>query len=95
MQRTDLLAQYIAYHKPGWVVYWPVKQTVACVDSCTQQLARLLDIGRQGQVQLAVLVSRSFVENMMEVVPLDYEQSIEIVTSVEQLVKTVADDQGK
>ena len=95
MQRTDLLSQYIAYHKPGWVVYWPVKQTVACVDSCTQQLARLLDIGRQGQVQLAVLVSRSFVENMMEVVPLHYDQSIEIVTSVEQLVKTVADDQGK
>ena len=95
MKRTDLLAQYIAYHKPGWVVYLPVIQTVASVDSCTDQLAGLLDIARQGQIQLAVLVRRSIVENMMEVVPFHYEQNIEILTSVEQLVKTVAGDQGK
>ena len=88
MRRTDFLSQYIAYHNPGWVVYAPVIQTVGSVDSCIHQLARLVDIASQGQVHLAVLVSRSLVENMMEVVHLHYVEH-----NVEQFVNILADGQ--
>ena len=95
MRRTDLLSQYIAYHKPNWVVYLPVIQTVGSVDSCTHQLTRLLDIGSQGKVQLAVLVSSSLMENLMAAIDLHHGHSIEIVTSIEQLVRTVAEEHGR
>ena len=95
LKRTDLLSQYIDYHKPGWVVYVPVIQTVASVDSCTHQLARLVEIASQGKVQLAVLVRRSLVENLMAAIHLHHGHSVEIVTSVEQLVRTVGEEQGR
>ena len=93
MRRTDLLSQYIAYHKPGWVVYLPVVQTVGSVDSCTHQLARLVDIASQGQVQLAVLLRRNFLENIMEVVHFHDEHNVEIMTSVEQLARILEMEQ--
>ena len=72
VRRSDLLAQYIAYHKPDWLVYTPDVQTHASMDSCTLQLVRLLGIARQEQIRLAVLVKTlkcSFVETFMEFVP--------------------------
>ena len=88
-----MLAQYIAYHKPDWLVYTPDVQTHASMDSCTLQLVRLLGIARQEQIRLAVLVKTlkcSFVETFMEFVPWHGEHTVEIVTSVEQLMETVA-----
>ena len=91
MRRTDLLSQYIAYHKPGWVVYLPVVQTVGI---CKHQLARLMDIASKGQVQLAILVRRNFLENIMEVVHFHDEHNVEIMTSVDQLARILEKEQG-
>ena len=74
------------------MLYLPVANVVASVDSCTHQLARLLGIARQGQLKLAVLVSRSFVENMMEVVSLSHEHNVEIVTSVKGLLSILTNE---
>ena len=69
----------------------PVVQTVGI---CKHQLARLMDIASKGQVQLAILVRRNFLENIMEVVHFHDEHNVEIMTSVDQLARILEKEQG-
>ena len=77
LQRRDLLAQYLAYHQPDWVVYIADVQTDRSTDRYTLQLATLLEVTGDRKTRLAVLASKHFVRHVMKIVPSGGGKSME------------------
>ena len=90
MQRIDLLAQYLAYHQPDWVVYIADVQTDRSTDRCTLQLATLLEVTSDRKTRLAVLASTHFVKHVMKIVPSGGGKIMEYTSTVDDLVNVLS-----
>ena len=90
MQRRDLLAQYLAYHQPDWVVYIADVQTDRSTDRCTLQLATLLEVTSDRKTRLAVLASTHFVKHVMKIVPSGGGKRVEYTSTVDDLLNVLS-----
>ena len=90
LQRRDLLAQYLAYHQPDWVVYIADVQTDRSTDKCTLQLATLLEVTGDRKTRLAVLASSQFVKHVMKIVPSGGGKRVEYTSTVDDLLNVLS-----